>query len=75
MFFWQLFNIELQHIRQLLSNNGYPISMIDKVANETISAFVHRQSKQDSNKDPVCFTHQDYPPLVLQKPNVSSLQR
>ena len=45
---WELFNRELRHLKQLLSNNGYPISMIDSVANQTISAYIQRQENPDN---------------------------
>ena len=42
---WELFNRELNHIKQLLTNNGYPISFIDSITNKTISAYHHRQDR------------------------------
>ena len=57
---WHLFNRELRHIRQLLSNNGYSVSMIDSVVNETVSAYVSRQSTAAKPTTDTTLTHALY---------------
>ena len=45
---WESFHREVKHIKQLLANNNYPISMIDATTNSTISAYLDRQRTPDS---------------------------
>ena len=54
---WELFNRELNHIKQLLTNNGYPISFIDSITNKTISAYLHRQDRPDQPTADTSTTH------------------
>ena len=45
---WDSFNREVKHIRQLLVNNSYSVSLIDSVANKTISTYLDRQTRRDA---------------------------
>ena len=54
---WELFNRELRHIKQLLTNNGYPISLIDSTTNKVLSAYMDKQNQPSKVKTNTSTTH------------------
>ena len=45
---WEIFHVELQRIRQVLVNNGFPITLIDSVTSKFM------EKKFDSNQPTNC---------------------
>lgn len=48
---WQSFDIEVQRLKQVLTNNGYPLSMIDKEIKNFINA--HFAPKENQHKEEI----------------------
>ena len=45
---WELVNQEVRRVKQMLTNNGYPISMIDDITRKTMSKHINWENDNDN---------------------------
>ena len=55
---WEAVNQEVKRVKQMLTNNGYPISMIDDITRKTISK--HFSQTEDNDQSTSGTTHRLY---------------